>query len=465
MLDTKLRDYADTDTYPFHMPGHKRNMAGFKNPYNIDITEITGFDDLHHADGIIKEAQQRAAKLYEADRCYYLVNGSTCGILSAISATTKKGDKIIVARNCHKSVYHALYLRELQPVYVYPEVSDYNIQGQIRKEDIQEILEQNTDIKAVIITSPTYDGVVSDIAEIAKLVHAYNIPLIVDEAHGAHFGLDESMPQNAINLGADCVIVSIHKTLPAFTQTALLLVNEGKADCQKIEEFLDIYETSSPSYILMAGIEKCIRIMTENSKELFAVLNQNLDGFYKKMQALQKLHVLIEEDFKDKAFEFDRTKILISTENTDITGHQLKEILTDRYQIELEMSCENYALAIATVMDEEDGFRRLAEALIEIDSNCNIQKTSCSIREIYTKPVRKYEIHQTDNFFKEKAYLQQAEGKISSEYIYFYPPGIPILVPGERINSQNIKAIEEAIAQGIEVYGLTENKMIFILKE
>ena len=465
MLDTKLRNYADTDTYPFHMPGHKRNMDGFENPYNIDITEITGFDDLHHADGIIKEAQQRAAKLYGADRCYYLVNGSTCGILSAISATTKKGDKIIVARNCHKSVYHALYLRELQPVYVYPEVSDYNIQGQIRKEDIQEILEQNTDIKAVIITSPTYDGVVSDIAEIAKLVHAYNIPLIVDEAHGAHFGLDESMPQNAINLGADCVIVSIHKTLPAFTQTALLLVNEGKADCQKIEESLDIYETSSPSYILMAGIEKCIRIMTENSKELFAVLNQNLDGFYKKMQALQKLHVLIEEDFKDKAFEFDRTKILISTENTDITGHQLKEILTDRYQIELEMSCENYALAIATVMDEEDGFRRLAEALIEIDSNCNIQKTSCSIREIYTKPERKYEIHQTDNFFKEKAYLQQAEGKISSEYIYFYPPGIPILVPGERINSQNIKAIEEAIAQGIEVYGLTENKMIFILKE
>lgn len=465
MLDTKLRNYADTDTYPFHMPGHKRNMDGFENPYNIDITEITGFDDLHHADGIIKEAQQRAAKLYGADRCYYLVNGSTCGILSAISATTKKGDKIIVARNCHKSVYHALYLRELQPVYVYPEVSDYNIQGQIRKEDIQEILEQNTDIKAVIITSPTYDGVVSDIAEIAKLVHAYNIPLIVDEAHGAHFGLDESMPQNAINLGADCVIVSIHKTLPAFTQTALLLVNEGKADCQKIEEFLDIYETSSPSYILMAGIEKCIRIMTENSKELFAVLNQNLDGFYKKMQALQKLHVLIEEDFKDKAFEFDRTKILISTENTDITGHQLKEILTDRYQIELEMSCENYALAIATVMDEEDGFRRLAEALIEIDSNCNIQKTSCSIREIYTKPERKYEIHEIDNFSKEKVSLQQAEGKISSEYIYFYPPGIPILVPGERINSQNIKAIEEAIAQGIEVYGLTENKMIFILKE
>ena len=183
------------------------------------------------------------------------------------------------------------------------------------------------------------------------------------------------------------------------------------------------------------------------------------------MKALQKLHVLIEEDFKDKAFEFDRTKILISTENTDITVHQLKEILTGRYQIELEMSCEHYALAIATVMDEEDGFRRLAEALIEIDSNCNIQKTSCSIREIYTKPVRKYEIHQTDNFFKEKAYLQQAEGKISSEYIYFYPPGIPILVPGERINSQNIKAIEEAIAQGIEVYGLTENKMIFILKE
>lgn len=465
MLDEKLIEYAATNTYPFHMPGHKRNIKESLSPYDIDITEITDFDDLHHSEGILRAAQKRAAQMYGADECFYLVNGSTCGLLASISALTNKRDKVLIARNCHKAVYHAIYLRELQPVYIYPEITDYNIQGQVTVDEVQAAIESNPEIKAVVITSPTYDGIVSDVASIAKLVHSYGIKLIVDEAHGAHFGLDESMPENAIALGADCVIVSVHKTLPAFTQTALLLVNRQRVDVTRIENFLDIYETSSPSYVLMAGIERCVRIMTENGKSLFAGLNSNLDDFYAKVSNLHHLKVLTQADFGHDAYEFDRTKILISTSKCRLNGHDIKKILTTKYKIELEMSSENYALALATVMDTKEGFDRLADALIEIDSGCEGSSgADIDIHNVYTPKERVCEIHETDLRERELVPLSRAEGCVCSDYIYFYPPGIPILVPGERIDGKAAADISHAAEIGIDVYGLTENQMIFILK-
>ena len=213
MLEQKLNELEQSDIYPFHMPGHKRAFLPFANPYAIDITEIEGFDNLHHATGILQEAQQKAADLYGAQKTYYLVNGSTCGLLAAISAAVPRGGKILVARNCHKAVYHAMYLRQLVPVYLYPEDTAYGIQGQVTPQMVQKQLKQTPDIRAVVITSPTYDGVVSDIQSIADIVHAYGIPLIVDEAHGAHFGFSPEFPENATRLGADAVIMSVHLSL------------------------------------------------------------------------------------------------------------------------------------------------------------------------------------------------------------------------------------------------------------
>ena len=189
----KLKNYSDSDYYAFHMPGHKRNLdlMDGTSPYRIDITEIDGFDDLHHAEGILRDAQERAARVYHADETHFLVNGSTVGILSAILGTTEKGDSILVARNCHKSVYHAIYLNELDPVYLYPKFdTDQGLSTEIYAADVQKALEVHPKIRAVMIVSPTYDGVVSDIEKIAEIVHAKGCPLIVDEAHGAHFGFD-----------------------------------------------------------------------------------------------------------------------------------------------------------------------------------------------------------------------------------------------------------------------------------
>lgn len=266
-LDKKLLAYSQSDAYPFHMPGHKRQRMGNWIPEELDITEITGFDNLHHAEGILREAQQRAAELFGADETFFLVNGSTAGLLAAVCGTVKKGGRLLMARNCHKAVYHAVYLMELKTAYLYPEETAFGIQGSITPEQVAEMLEQYPDTEAVFLTSPTYDGVVSDIAAIAEIVHAKEIPLIIDEAHGAHFGFSKGFPQKALALGADLCIESVHKTLPAYTQSALLHYRKNPwVDLERVKRYLGIYQSSSPSYILMAGIDRCSRILLEQVK-------------------------------------------------------------------------------------------------------------------------------------------------------------------------------------------------------
>lgn len=310
------------------MPGHKRKSLAFPNPYEIDITEIDGFDNLHHATGMIKEAEVRGAELYHSKRCFFLVNGSTCGLLAAISAATRRGDKVLVARNCHKAVYHALYMNELQAEYLYPSITKNGIQGQITAEQVQESLYENPDAVAVILTSPTYEGIVSDVAKIAEVCHEHGIPLIVDEAHGAHFGFGGGFPENAVKLGADAVIMSLHKTLPSFTQTALLHLTSDLIDEKRVERYLSIYETSSPSYIFMAGMDSCIRLIAEHGQQLFAEYRKRLMDFYGKTAGLKYLHVMQEEDLDTgEAFDWDDSKLVIFADRAGMTGDELHQIL------------------------------------------------------------------------------------------------------------------------------------------
>ena len=471
MLDKKLLEYAKTDMYPFHMPGHKRIMIEDYNPYQIDITEIEGFDNLHNASEILKSSQQRAADLYGSKQAYYLINGSTCGILAAISASTQKGDKILVARNCHKAVYNAIFLRELSPIYIYPKITDVKIQGKIESQQVKMALDENPDVKAVIITSPTYDGIVSDVEEISKIVHNYDIPLIVDQAHGAHFGLDDRMPESAIKLGADAVIVSVHKTLPAFTQTALLHICSNRISQKKIKKYLGIYETSSPSYILMAGIESSIRYISEKGEELFAELDKKLDDFYNGVENLKNIKVLTKKDFtSDEAYDFDRTKIIMLTEKCGISGEELLRILHNDYHIELEMAAGNYALALSTIMDTKEGFERLMHALIEIDDKLSYnenerKKNKIPDTSIYYRSMKKeYEIHEAGEMEVENVDYDAAVGKVSGEFIYIYPPGIPLIVPGEVISADFIRDLKAAVSYELDVKGLTEDNRIIILK-
>ncbi|MDO4966876.1 MAG: aminotransferase class I/II-fold pyridoxal phosphate-dependent enzyme [Lachnospiraceae bacterium] len=434
-LYKELVNYSKSDYYPFHMPGHKRNISDFLNDaYAIDITEIDGFDNLHDAKGLIKEAEERAAKLYKSEETKFLVNGSTCGILSAISAVTKKGDKIIAARNCHKSVYNAIEINELKPIFIYPEIiGDERISSGITVSQIEKALLENRDAKAVIITSPTYDGIVSDIASISKLVHEFDIPLIVDEAHGALFYIEG---RSAVINKADIVINSLHKTLPALTSTALIHINGNLVNRDEVKKYLSIYQTSSPSYVLMASIDYAVDVMERDGNKLYM---QNCIRVMKLKEALKKLRnlklITKDELLLNGVFDFDENKVIISTVNSKITGKELSDILLNKYHLRSEMSAVTYTLLMLTVMDSDEGIERLINALYEIDDSVAGNKES------------KQKIC-VDNS------LEKLIGKKSDKTVYVYPPGIPIIVCGETVTEDIVKEINENIKAGLDVKGL-----------
>lgn len=457
MIEQKLKALAQSDVYPFHMPGHKRQLSGFF-PYELDITEIEGFDNLHHAKGLLFEAQQYAAQMYQSRKAYYLVNGSTCGILAAISAATTKGGRVLVARNCHKAVYNAIYLRGLKAEYVYPVATHYGIQGQIQAADVERKLVEKLDIQAIVITSPTYDGLVSDVRAIADLAHAHGIPLIVDEAHGAHFGLDEAFPDNATVLGADAVIMSVHKTLPAPTQTAILHLCSDRINVTKMEKFLGIYETSSPSYVLMAGIEESLRLADEAKGVQMKEYVRRLQIFREKMRRLTILRVPDRADFTgEEAYAYDIGKLLLVT-NGAISGKALQELLLKKYGLQMEMSSGNYVLAMTSFMDTEEGLERLADALLEIDATLTVtdQREMFSPEKIYRQPKKAMEIDEVQDGESTSVAFSEAEGRICADYIYLYPPGIPVIVPGEVLDQQTLTVIETCQKMELDVEGLPQ---------
>ena len=495
----RLTEYAGSDAYPFHMPGHKRREipdgipGGFPDPYGIDITEIDGFDNLHHAEGILKDAMDEAAAIYGADRSWYLVNGSTCGILSAVFATTENGGKILTARNCHKAVYHAICLNRLEAEYLYPEeITEFRINGGIRAEDVRKALEKDamrcagnsgdvrgkiTKIQAVLITSPTYEGVVSDIRAIADAAHEYGIPLIVDEAHGAHLEYADQchgFPKSALEYGADLVIQSLHKTLPSFTQTAILHVKGKLVDQDRVSRYLSMFQTSSPSYLFMAGMERCIRYMDGDGRNEMIRYEKRLERFMERMEGLQVLEILDREICGKyrTVVGWDPSKIVVSTMRAEeFHGEELAETLRRKYHLEMEMTAPEYVIAMTSLMDTEEGFERLGTALLEIDGALrrrmepeqqkekgeSKEKERCETPEVTESkvlhPVRRMLICEAMNADMERTALQDTVGKVSAEFVYLYPPGIPIIAPGEVFTDAIVEKIVAYKAAGLLVQG------------
>lgn len=488
----RLTEYAGSDAYPFHMPGHKRREipdgipGGFPDPYGIDITEIDGFDNLHHAEGILKDAMETVAAIYGADRSWYLVNGSTCGILSAVFATTENGGKILTARNCHKAVYHAICLNRLEAEYLYPEeITEFRINGGIRAEDVRKALEKDamhcagnsgdvrgkiTKIQAVLITSPTYEGVVSDIRAITDAAHEYGIPLIVDEAHGAHLEYADqchSFPKSALEYGADIVIQSLHKTLPCFTQTAILHVKGKLVDQDRISRYLSMFQTSSPSYLFMAGMERCIRYMDGDGRNEMIRYEKRLERFMERMEGLQVLEVLDREicgKYRTVA-GWDPSKIVVSTMRAeDFHGEELAETLRRKYHLEMEMTAPEYVIAMTSLMDTEEGFERLGTALLEIDGALRrrtesgrkekaASETPEGLESKLSHPVRRMLICEAMDADTERTAFQDTVGKVSAEFVYLYPPGIPIIAPGEVFTDAIVEKIMAYKAAGLLVQG------------
>ncbi len=457
-LYDKLLEYSKTDYYPMHMPGHKRNteLLSMVNPYAIDITEIEGFDNLHQAEGVLLELGSRLQALYKAGRSYPLVNGSTVGILAGISALTDRGSQILMARNCHKAVYHAVLLRGLEPIYLYPEfIPEESIYGGLKASQVEELLITHQGVKLVVITSPTYEGVVSDIRAIAEVTHKAGALLLVDEAHGAHFGFHEAFPQSAVTQGADVVIQSLHKTLPAFTQSAVLHSNICRYNLQ-IEQYLAIYESSSPSYLLMAGMDRCVSLLEGHAKELFDAYYDKLQRFRNSVRTLKNIR-LLDRSLAGCAgvYELDPSKLVLRVGGSGLTGPELFRRLRTEYHIVLELEAGDYVLGMTSICDTEEGFERLGRALTEIDSKItgSIGTKRTQHSEV-SKPGRVMKPQEAAEQPSEEIPLFGSLNRISAEFIGIYPPGIPMVVPGEVIDVGILEAIGQAKQDGLTITGL-----------
>ena len=461
-----LEIYSQEDYYPFHMPGHKRNPDTVNTdlPFDRDITEIDGFDNLHHPEGILKKAQETAASVYDTKECYYSVNGSTAALFAAVSATVPRNGQILVARNCHKAVYHALYLRNLIPTYVYPQMDPkWWINGGISSDKVERALAENPEIKAVLLTSPTYDGVVSDIEKIAEIVHRYEIPLIVDEAHGAHFHFSNYFPTSAAELGADLVIQSFHKTLPSMTQTAVLHNCSDRVDSRLIRRFMGIYQSSSPSYILMASMDACMEKMSSDGNEMFREFTKILEKARRRLSECKYIRLVSPEIGTAGVFDYDRSKLLFSTRYASMTGSELAQILLEKYHIQVEMETEHYVLALAAVGDSREGFERLCQAIEEIDQEEAQKKKEKreteepkAGRTAYTSLSQFMSITEAMESESEIRKLEESVGRISAEFGYLYPPGIPLIVPGEQITGQFIRNMRIYMEEGLYLQGLED---------
>ena len=457
LLD-ELKDYYGKGLYPCHMPGHKRHAFDHipGDIAEIDLTEVEGADDLHDPSGIILEAERFAALQLGADESFFLINGSTAGILAAISACTDKGGRIVMVRNSHKSAYNAVYLRELDPVYIFPEVMETPcIVEAVRPEEVRKALDENPGVQAVFIVSPTYEGRLADIAAIADIVHERGIPLIVDEAHGAHLSFDEGNPSDAIRRGADIAVQSVHKTLPAPTQTAILSVKGGLVDRKKLRRFLSVYQSSSPSYPLMSMIDGCIRYMADN-RDLVPAFKDNFEKLLKRLEVCDKLIFRpFAEELRSRRADYG--KLLICTDALGISGVRLAQLLREKYGIETEMTCPGYILAMFTVCDDEEGFERVADALIQLDLDpeiCEKAEKAPLGTGLPRLPERVMLPSKAADSESEEIPLSASEGRICTGMVFIYPPGTPVLAPGERIEKEHTEYILKCISERFNVKGI-----------
>lgn len=513
-LFEKLRENRDSDRYPYHMPGHKRRACRdlSEDLCGLDITEIDGFDNLHQPREILLRLQKQAARLYGAEESFFLVNGSTAGVLASVSAALPRGGHILMARNCHKSAYHAAYLRGLEITYLYPPLlSDFDMFDAVTVEQVQEALAADSRIGAVLLTSPTYEGRISDIRAIAELVHERGIPLIVDEAHGAHLGFGKTSPENSCLAGADLVIHSVHKTLPALTQTALLHVNGERIDRERLRRFLHIYQTSSPSYLLMASIGNVLQFLEEDGERAFEAFAEAYGEMQKQLESCSRLRIFPweahharpmerrwnlseerhqippREQSRDFLREPRRTpektvqdigKLVVSTKGTSLSGRKLYDILLNRYGLQLEMAGESYVLAMFTVNDSLEAYQRMTEALLEIDRELECKRELESKRQQEPKQepepmqepsilhiaICRVPLAQAWDMEKELVKLSESVGCCAGEFVNLYPPGVPILAPGEQITEELCDRIKSWLDSGLEVQGVSISENVPAIK-
>lgn len=538
-INAALEKYIEGNTYPWHMPGHKRQPEAsdmWSAMYAHDFTEAKGLDDMHAPEDFIADCLGELRRVYGSYGTYMLVNGSTSGIMTAIHAVCKRGDVVLVARNCHKSVYNAVCMLGLRPEYIMPACVELKDSGEKRcdcskrdgvagmwtdilgdiscerlEEQLRALVAAGKKPRAAVITSPTYEGVISDVAAIAELLHRYGIYLIVDEAQGAHLRFMVRQSQDggdyvrihrtAMECGADIVIESLHKTMPALTQTSLLHVMAPELDW-RIRRYMQIFQTSSPSYIFMQSMEKAVAF-GDDDRRAFAEYERRLSAFRNWCNSLRNIRL-----FSPKTGErgdvcgYDEGRLVFVIENgvyvdcdipagasqmggssaeaatgnctpagTLLTGSLLADILADRYGLIVEMAAVNYVICISSVADSEESYDILYKAVSGIDEMTETAvsggqgksliagKSDCDFMAPVKLPIQILTPGDAWNLPSEQVCLQLSEGRMAAEFVYAYPPGIPMVVPGELIDAGIVADIRRKLDGGLHVSGIDDGRL------
>ena len=462
-----LLEHAALEPISFHMPGHKGSRIYRENGYgdfldaimDCDITEIPGADNLFQTESVIAQTMEKYRQLYDVKKSYLLVNGSSGGLISAVLATVSRGGKLVMARNCHKSIFNALPLGDITPVYAYPQtIEEYGVLGGISAEEIAKCLDENPESEAVLVPSPNYYGICSDIKTIAEEVHRRGKILIVDQAHGAHlkffskYGMGD-FPKAAEEQGADIVINSIHKTLASWTQSALLNVCTEGVDLNILEDKLQTLESSSPSYPMMATLDISADLLLEKGMNLMCTWAENLDFFYEEAKKIPGL-VIMEEA------SLDRTKMNIDMSAYGINGNELEELLMEK-GVFLELVTGNIIMCMSGIGNRRCDYERLIEGLKAIAAERKLSgKHRMQQPEALTEKLERTELP------KEKLYVPIAEaaGRVCAASIIPYPPGVPIACPGEILTAEVLEYVKARRAADEKVIGITADGKVAVGK-
>lgn len=467
-----LMEYQRQGTISFHVPGHKHG-AGIpqlvdvwgKTMFEHDLTIMPDMDSIYKPHGIIAEAQRLAADAYGADYAYFMVNGTTSAIQGMLMAGLRPGEKVIVPRNVHKSVVSGMILSGVEPVYVQPPIDDYlGVVMGMTTYNVRQALRQYPEVKAVFTVNTTYYGMSPELEQITNLAHEYGIPVLVDEAHGPHFKFHPSLPMSAMEAGADAAASSTHKLAGSLTQSSMLLIQGEQLDALDVKATLNLMQTTSPSYLLLASLDAARKHMVLHGKERLTEainlanwarheINHNIPGLY-----------VYGNDMVGQpgCYDYDPTKLVINVRALGVSGFEVERILRKGFHIQVDLSDLYNVLCVVTIGDTKETVRALVDALKQIASRYRPR----DVREekIELPPIPELAYLPREAYYSEtrKVPLEQAAGKIVAEMLMAYPPGIPLIAPGEILTQEIIDYVLSLKQQDAHIYGTEDPTAEFI---
>lgn len=469
-----LEKFSRQRVVPFDVPGHKRGRG---NPelakllgekcVSMDVNSMKPLDNLCHPVSVIRDAEKLAADAFGAESAFLMVGGTTSAVQSMVMSVVKAGEKIILPRNVHRSVMGALVLCGAVPVYVNPETdARLGIPLGMSLKQLERTIECTPDAKAILVNNPTYYGICSDLRSIVKLAHEHNMLVIADEAHGTHFYFGEGLPVSAMAAGADMAAVSMHKSGGSLTQSSLLLAG-SRINGDHVRQIINLTQTTSASYLLLSSLDISRRNLALRGKEAFARVIELADYAREEINDVGGWYAYGRELVNgDSIFDFDRTKLSVYTLDVGLAGIEVYDILRDEYDIQIEFGDLGNILAYLSIGDRKRDVERLVSAMSEIRRLYEKDRTGMMENE-YISPVVAVTPQYAFYSPKQSLPLEETAGRICSEFVMCYPPGIPILAPGERVTSKILDYIRYAKEKGCQMTGPEDAKIerLNVLKE